>query len=1020
MHIEKKRMSELSSNKPNFFELLELDPNARWDEALFESRLTQKRNEWTMKTRHPREGHLYQSYLELIEEMRAALTDPNTRAQLAKEAIARQKQQTQQLQILFNQHLEMLEAKGFATEEDVQGLVKEYGSILNENEIRATLKRRKIEVRSHQSEQQASAEQVKIKNMREMLKMLGKRDLYDFLDMSPKSATKALYEKAQEIYQEAQKKVEKNAEVTATSTLAGYAMDYFRDNQQRRKYEQTLEEEPYERILGEPLKRTLSNGEKMLYATQMQRLLEKARSEGLDLKRAQEYIIQQVRQLGASYEVVDVAPIQAKQRCPICQSLNDTSAEVCHHCGTPLKIECPSCQQTISTEHNFCPHCNFAVGNLLLIEQQLKAAFDLLRARRYDLADKKFQEAWHLWEQLPQRPTHNPIIRKIEQQFEEAQEELDWQHEKITQLKTLIDQKRFYAAREVLRELQEVWYENVFANEEKQITTAIADVEQRLKVARAADPDEALQLYMDILQDCVDCKAARDALGSLPPTPPSDLMITSGRGVIRLDWQPSTSKNTRHAIVRKVGARPVSAKDGILLDTISGSTYDDADPPNGLPLYYAVYAEREGIYSEHAAATDTPIMLMASVRDLTANVDDRRVALRWAVPDNVSAVSVRRGQAGVFPTNPQEGEAVSTLSLTEAIDTELENNTTYYYSVFALYEDAEGRLVASPPTSITAVPQQPPTFITDVQTEVVRTGITHVIRLHFTPPPKGEAVIILTEKMPNFYTYQILPKADVTDIGNVLYGTNGVVETEVESAKLFYLTPVVLFGDMAYIGPTINYASLEDVKNLQVRNIGNAIQLSWEWPRNCEKVIVAYRNDGYPTAEQKEGTVRHEVTRAQYQRRFFTLESPPQADYYFRVFAIISQDGQTLTSSGYNASAHIRYSHSLEIRYHVQKRRGLGGSKYFAVIDFIGDGLIPEIVLVRHAFAPPHRRDAGETVLIIPPDQVQRKSHRVEIPPQYCEPNMYLGLFLVDEDAYESRGGHVHILNPSLDQLKLF
>jgi hypothetical protein len=1012
-------MSSQQPTLPNYFELLELDPTAPWDEDAFEKALTSKRAEWTKGSRHPKHATRYHSYLDAVPQMIAAMNDPTTREKLAAEAQQNQQAQQQQLQIQFNDQLDLLVAKGFVTEADIAALAKTYHAILTEQDIRETMQRRGIDIREGGGDGDA-IDSGTLKTMQTQLDVLGKRDLYDFLGMRDTANTADLLDAGKKVYDDAQKKATKTAAVTAQSMLAGYAMRFFGSEDERQRYDAARADRAYEAVLGEPLLRLLQGGDKMLYAGQFQKLLEQARAHRLDLDRAREYVLNRARQLGAAIEIVDAAPIANTRLCPNCAFLNEPTASICANCGTALRMTCPGCGNTIPTEHNFCTHCNFPIGDLFVIKSRLDAAFELLRDRQFALAEEKITAAWYLRNKLPAQQHANKLLTDIDGQFEVAENELSWQQEKLSQLRALMDARRFYAARELLRDLQEDLGQNALHAQQQQIESTIADVEQRLKAARAAEGDAAVQLYVDILADCADCAPARDELARIPPGPPTDLRVQQGGELVRLEWEPSSAKNVQYVVVRKAGAPPISAGDGVTLTTTPHTRVEDTAPENGRPLFYAVYAERGGIVSADGAEGDGYAMFVAPVTGLGVRVDAGKVALDWTPPENAAQLIIRR-DTSTYPTDPDAGTGVLPLNLAQAVDTDVANETTYYYSVWVEYVGLDGLRFRSEPAHVAATPQEPPAFIEKLRIEVLRTGVTHTLRLHYDDPAKGDAAVLQTERPPAFYAHQILPATEVTAAGQMYYGgPEGHVQLDVESARIVYFTPVVLFSGMAYIGKTTDYASLEDVHNLEVKNMGHDLQLRWDWPRHCERVIVAYSPTHYPTPSDYTDVTRVEVTRAQYQREFFTLRNAAQTDYYFAVFAIIRQDGQELTASGFSARAHAALSSPLEIRYTINtQRRLLGSNKLFLALDLKGEGRVPDMVLVRQKHAPPHSRSAGEVVLHVKGSQVTGKTHRVELPEGVAEPQSYVGLFLVEENAYESRGGHVRIMKPSVEGSKV-
>ena len=1009
----------MSTQTPNYFELLDLDPNAKWDDEAFDRALTLKKAEWTKRARHPKYATLYHSYLDMVPTIIAVMSDAAQRDAQAKAALANRLEQQQQLQVQYNDELELLTAKGFVTEDDIAALAKRYAVIFAADDIRQSLKRRNLDIR----ESEADAERIDGSTLRTMeghLAVLNKSDLYDFLGMPKTAPTMDLFTAGQNVYEATQRKATKTAEVTAQAMLAGYAMRFFKDETQRQAYDVALADRAYEETLGVPLLRLLQSGDKMLYAGQFQKLLESARVNGLDLDRAKDYVFQRAKQLGAAIEIVDAAPVKAQRVCPNCATLNDERAKVCTSCGTPLEMTCPGCGNTILTEHNFCVHCNFPIGDLFLIQHRLDLAFDLLRDRQYALAEERLSNAWYLWNQLPERAFKNSMLTDMEWRFNQAEEEVQWQQAKLSQLRDFIDNKHFYAARDLLRTLQSELGENALAKQQQLIESTLTDVEARLKQARTVDNDAAVAMYVNILHDCADCQSARDELARIPPAPPTDLNVNPGTDVIYLEWQPSTSKDVRYIVVRKAGSMPTSAKDGVELTRTTGTRYDDAAPENGLPLFYVIYAERGGVLSLEHAPPDAYAQLAAPIDGLTSSIDNARVNLAWQTPPNVSGVVIQRSTEN-YPQHPFEGDTLPVINLSQATDTAVENGRAYHYSVFCQYKDAYGEAVFSTPKTISVTPQEPPTFIESLEADILRTGPKHSLRLRFVPPEKGDAAVLVTTKPPDVYTHQIVPAKQITRQGEVVYGSAGEVQVTVEAAQIVYFTPLVLFGGMAYVGATLDYASLEDVKKLELKNLGKDLQLRWEWPRNCDKVIVAFSHTHFPTARDQTDVTRIEFTRAQYQRAFFTLRDAARLDYYFAVFAVIQQDGQELMASGYNARARISLSAPVEVRYSIQRERKIFGTPTFVLhISTEGTGSVPDMVLARQKHAPPHTRSAGEVIVHVRGAKIREGGLKVELPESAIQEGCYAGLFLVDENLYESRGGHVRIMNPAIEMLKVW
>ena len=69
----------IDSSRPNFFLLLEIDPNQPWSDSVFQEIFTLKQTEWTKKSKHPKYRMEYNTYLQMLPEIKEVMENPNTR-----------------------------------------------------------------------------------------------------------------------------------------------------------------------------------------------------------------------------------------------------------------------------------------------------------------------------------------------------------------------------------------------------------------------------------------------------------------------------------------------------------------------------------------------------------------------------------------------------------------------------------------------------------------------------------------------------------------------------------------------------------------------------------------------------------------------------------------------------------------------------------------------------------------------------------------------------------------------------
>jgi molecular chaperone DnaK len=129
-------MTDLS--QPNFFLLLELDPEKPWSEEDFDRQLKAKQAEWTKKSKLPgNKGKAYKSYLEQIEKIKEVMINDKERQQQALEALT----------------LKFPKAQGATSSNDIDRSLDEIEAIAQEETINQKV------VKSNSGEQKQMSEQ---------------------------------------------------------------------------------------------------------------------------------------------------------------------------------------------------------------------------------------------------------------------------------------------------------------------------------------------------------------------------------------------------------------------------------------------------------------------------------------------------------------------------------------------------------------------------------------------------------------------------------------------------------------------------------------------------------------------------------------------------------------------------------------------------------------------------------------------------------------------------------------------
>ncbi len=1022
----------MTTNAPrqNYFVLLGLDPNDTWDDSAFQNLLTQKKAEWTRNARNPKNAKLYNSYLEQVPRIVMVMGDPAARRQEASDARRALAESAARRAQAFHSDFDLYAAKNFITPAEVTTLAQQHAGFITEARVRALMAERGIPETAPAAGAPAAADALDpstMQNIQSNLDLLGSRDLYDFLSLTTAAPTALLLDRARAVYADNQKQGDKTARVTASSELAGQAISIFRDEDARRRYDSALAQAAYEE-LGKQVARLVA-GTNILYAPQFSRLLELARMNNLDVDRAKEFIVSRARELRAAVEIGGDEQVRQQQRCPNCGTLNDGDARNCRVCGTPLKIECPNCGQIQPTEHRACTNCGFPIGNMTPVIQDIEAGKQLLQARHYAQAAEKLRAAHALWSMDGlQRPLADPLTREIEELLRAAEGALAAQQQQVEAVRRLIAEKRFYAARELFNRANSA-VQAALRPERERIEAALSAADAGLRQAAAAPPDAAARLYLNILDGCADCQPAHQALARLPLLPPHSLEARAGSEVVTLDWQPSLSVGARYTVVRRADSAPAHAGDGELLATVPGTHYDDLRPEIGRPLFYAVFSERAGLYSSEAARLDTPVLLVRGIPQptLTAQVDDHCVRLSWDAPPNISEVIVTRSETAP-PRSPADGQLIPVQAASHAEDRTPENGRLYHYGVFAVFHDHTGSPVYAPGAFISAMPEAAPQPITDLKINARHTAAGHELRLSWPPPAKGVALILQSDRPTGLRPDQIIPEHDLPLYGTPHQGAGGRLTINVAANQTAYFVPVVLFRKTAYIGVEQYFAGVEDVTNLQAHNDNVALRLTWDWPPDCDRAIVAFAFDRFPEAEGQpdDGAERREIARPQYNLQgAFSLPNPALEDYHIVVYAVYQRGGRRIVAPGQAAGARrlVPLKSRIRIAYVVERPRRLFGSRPPALaLTLSGHGHVPALLLVRKQGGVPINKTDGDVIYRQPEFSFDGPTiaYTENLPAAAAaRPHSYARLFLEDDTLYDTHGGYIRIDHPLTDKLRL-
>src|SRR5579883_611278 len=1004
---------EKTTSVPNFFILLDIDPNKPWDQNNFEKILETKRSEWTRKSNGVGNTMLEaRRNLALVSKIREVMADPTQRQALA-EAAKKELAEGNSAKIeQFERQLAIATSKGFLNEAEFNKFLADYKSVLSEKEIRSRIKVPiKAPETSNAKDQQLDSTLLKAIN--ERLQKLGKADLYEFLGRPKGTSCQELSKAAEEIYAAMQRRQPKTLEVTMTSELAGHAKTVFKSEDMRQRYNESLRLSKLQALLEEFEKIVNAAGgtQKGLYAKQVALFIERAVNEaGLSQLEAGERLRAFANQRHWFLEVPTIDISEETQRCGYCGTVNKKANQFCSGCTRELRITCPNCGQPARSEDIGCVKCGFDIGNRYWVDDLLKECRQLLAKGDIATAEARIKSAEEAWK--PAKP--DTRARQIAEYRAEIQRLLQAQQQSVEQLKDYLSKRLYFTAREYLSKQAagSIPDRNSYL---QTVTTEIARAQELLTRAkeRAITPNQRIDLCVQALRICADYKEARDILSTTPPAAPRNLRARVGGSTISLQWEPSPTPYVTYKIVRKIHAQPVSVKDGLLLDTVTGRVYDDTKPEIGVPTFYAVFASLEDIPSTEAAMLAQPVMKISEVSNVAVRVDNQQVNLSWTPPPHVHNIVVVRKER-TPPASINDGIPVQLLDFQHLVDRSVQNERLYFYTIYAQFKDHEGHIVTSAGVAKSATPESPPAIIPEVDISSQKVAQGYEVALRWIPPAKGRAVILKSKVEPKLKAGDAIPKAQLEQLGELREDRPDSLVDPWRQPGITYYTPVVLFQDMAYVGNPRRFAVVDDVSDLRYQNLGHAIRLNWTWPANCQEVLVAYDYRAWPQLPGT-GVNTYKVTRAEYEHRgYFDIRGTPNSDHYIVVAAIIRQGNDQIIGSGTRIQA--RLASKIVIEYEIKLPRGFFGPKKLLLhITSRTAGSLPTLLLVSKQGRLPLRKEEGEPFIRFEGPVLIESELDLELPIKSLPPRTFGKLYLEDDRMYDV----VTIHHPPEDKLRL-
>jgi hypothetical protein len=952
----------------NYFVLLGLDPGVE-DWSVIEAAIVDRQRRWSniRTSGKPADRRKADRWVTLLPDMRVALADPVRRREIALEAkrvLADQRAEAlARLDELIGViHDSTIDAVGVAV------LVRQVGGGIGEPEVVARLKARGIAVVSGGGGGASSVarpvlDRVVEEGIRDNLRHLGFRSLYEFLGRNARSSPQSLLEAADAIYVELRRKGLTDPDSTARGELVGFAKSVFRDAEGKRRYDNSYAAEAMTGLDG---LLEVAGRDKFLESAEVERVVAGARERGVDRDVAVEYIRAYAGKRKWGVQSGSDSSAVRVRLCGFCDAVARGPSDVrCHQCGQELVQPCPRCGKPTPTEDECCGSCGCSTGDAPVVQGLLREGREHLVKGDFAGATVAFERALGLWSGW--QPALEGL-REVEDRLQARQREAEQRRQARQALLDEIDghlrHNRLEAAQTALERLRrdegKAGTEALWSRVQEGVRRARRAFEDAEALRRSGKGEDAVDKYMESVAICADFQPALQALAASPPPAPASLRVTVSGSSARLSWSGVKARGTvTYRVLRKGSSAPAGPNDGEALTEVASPAFDDTSMPVGVGSYYAVFALRGGVASAGAAVSG-PHVRVADVTNVVAEAGDGEVALRWQRPPGCETVEVWRATLA-NPAASGNGVRVPVADDT-AVAQGLKNGVTYRFLIVAVFTNPTGGPVLSAPgVRVTATPVVPPPAVMDLRARKEGQSVF----LEWTHPGRGDVQIRCARQAPELRPGRILSVAAVGRFGTPVPVTaRGTAQTAFKDQGRVYFIPLSVVGDTAVVGTAVALTSLDDVQQLTSQRQGDAIHLTWRWPAGAAETLVVWRTDTFPTGPDDANSARRVVTRSEYDRSGnWTLRNPARVRHYFAVFVrdgeheVYSTGAQVLESSGLESLVSYRA---------VNVRRGLfrraGPSAYIELRADESVLTLPGLIAVLKPNLPPLRPGDGHTV----------------------------------------------------------
>ncbi|MDR1167106.1 MAG: zinc ribbon domain-containing protein, partial [Deltaproteobacteria bacterium] len=899
----------------NFILLLGIETKTPYNKDTIEKAIKDKQIHWSkMKTSGaPIDRLNAETYLNLIPEIRATLSNP---IKWDIQAAAAEKIKAEIRTAELNNLVKLLAIYNEPTidDEGVELLIKNSGPSVTKKDVLNNLAKYSISydpTPKRTPTARPKLDDVTATDIQTLLKFINKTSLYDFLDLGVRSSAKSLYDKADEIYKTISRKGLTDQISTVRKKLAGHAKFIFNDVSQKEKYDNAR---VFEALIKLNSVLDVLGRKNYLNEKAIDEFVSQARTVSVNQKIAIEYLEDYANKRNWNIQKDFKLPSSALKLCGYCDTLSKTPTDDhCHKCGKKLIIPCPNCQNPTPTENKCCSKCGFATGDAEIIDRLYIEAQEL--ANKGDITNaltklRSIQIYWPNWEKS------SDAIQKLEAKQAAIDAKQAARADTIANIESLLQSRQLLQAHKIYQSFTKDFgpsgTESIATRLKEEISKSKEAFEKGMLNKANGDYEEAYGQFEKALDYAIDFESAQKAIAAIPPPTPKNLNATMNNSSCSINWTANPGRgDILYRIIRKANSAPNSPHDGATVAEVKGFSHTEYHVPAGIFWFYAVYATRNGIFSDKSNPAG-PCVYFKPVQNVIVEASDSQIHLRWTRPMGCDSVKITRYE-GVRQIISNPGVSVPT-SGDRASDLKLINGVTYTYILIANYPNPTGAAISFPaaPVIIRACPLVPPPPVLDL---TVRKK-DNIASLNWSPPKSGQVQIRQTNNSPQAVPGQVISLSDADSFGKLINVSQpGWINVALEIQGHIFFTTLNVIDNTAVIGNSVSVVNVLDISNLKSERDGELIRLFWKWPDEIDEVLVAWGYEFFPNDPDLPGINTEIALKKNFDLKgYWELEKADNTYHYFTLFS------KHRLSKCYSKGINIEVSHGLiiDIQYRIK------------------------------------------------------------------------------------------------------